>query len=90
MISVLAGDGISPIRSEKRIDKAKPLLRPKWVVDDLEAVKRALPGTLGRRIGFGQKATPSQVAGRWDLRALQDTCRRAMQGPVDQDIGTPA
>ena len=75
---------------KKGIDKTKPLLRPKWVIDDLEAVKKALLGTLGSRMRFGQEAAPSQVAGRWGLRALQDTCRLAAQGPVDQDGGTPA
>ena len=45
-------DIVDSIR-KKGIDRTKPLLRPKWMIDDLESVKKALLGTLGSRTGFG-------------------------------------
>ena len=74
---------------KKEIDRTKPLLRPKWVVDNLGAVKGALLGMLGNRIGLGQEAAPLQAAGRWDLHELQAVCRYATRSPADQDSGTP-
>ena len=73
----------------KEVDKIKPLLRPKWVVDDLEAVKGALLGMLGNRIGFGQESLSPQAAGRWDLHELQATCGHATPSPANRDGGIP-
>lgn len=65
----------------KVIDKTKPLLEPKWIIDDLEAVKNALLGTLESQMRLGQEARPLQRTGRWDLRRLQATCKLAIAGP---------
>ena len=73
----------------KKVDRTKPLLRPKWVVGDLEAVKGALLGMLGSRVGFGQESVPPQAPGRWDLHELQATCGRAAPNPANRDGGTP-